>query len=110
MQSSGLQTGRLNRNGIASSCAAPKACSIFDPTGLRAYDAYQLHNDSGQDACVNITLTEAVAGTCNLQSNAYLNTYSPSNICTGYLGDRDRAQSCRQPRPTSPSPCPPTAP
>jgi hypothetical protein len=87
MQSSGLQTGRLNRNGVASSCAAPKTCQIFDPTGLRAYDAYQLHNDSGQDACVNITLTEAAAGTCNIQSNAYLNTYSPSNICTGYLGD-----------------------
>src|SRR5262249_12475252 len=87
VQSSGNQTGRLNRNGIASSCAAPKTCNIFDPTGSRAFDAYQIPNQSGQDACVSINLTEASNLTCNLQSNAYLDTYDPSNICTGYLGD-----------------------
>jgi hypothetical protein len=87
VQSSGLQTGRLNRNGIASSCAAPKSCLIFDATGQRAYDAYQIHNDSGEDSCVTIQLSEASNQTCNLQSNAYLNTYNPASICTGYLGD-----------------------
>ena len=85
-QSSGLQTGRLNRNGIASSCAAPKTCLIFDATGSRAYDAYQFPNQSGADACVTIDLTVLQAGG-NYQSNAYLNTYDPSSICTGYLGD-----------------------
>ena len=87
VQFSGDQTGRLNRNGIGSSCAAPKACLIFDPAGLRKFDAYEIPNESGEDQCVSINLTEAAGQTCNLQSNAYLDTYSPSSICTGYLGD-----------------------
>jgi hypothetical protein len=86
-QFSGLQTGRLNRNGIGSSCASPKSCLIFDTTGLRAFDAYQIPNQSGQNACVTIGLTAPSNVTCNMQSNAYLNTYNPSSICTGYLGD-----------------------
>jgi len=87
IQASGLQTGRLNRNGVGSSCASPKTCAIFDPTGLRAYDAYQIPNESGEDACVTIQLTAPANTVCNLQSNAYLNTYNPGSICTGYLGD-----------------------
>ncbi|MFL6212701.1 MAG: hypothetical protein ACJ74J_02285 [Blastocatellia bacterium] len=86
-QFSGLQTGRLNRNGVASSCAAAKTCQIFDPTGLRAFDAYQIPNQSGQNACVTISLNAPANTACNMQSNAYLNTYNPSSICTGYLGD-----------------------
>ena len=86
-QFSGLQLGRLNRNGIASTCAAPKTCQIFDPTGLRAFDAYEIHNDSGEDQCVTIGLSAPANVSCNMQSNAYLDTYDPNNICTGYLGD-----------------------
>lgn len=87
VQFSGLQTGRLNRNGISSTCAAPKTCLIFDPAGARAFDAYVIPNESGQDACVSVNLTEDPAGTCNIQSNAYLNTYNPASICTNYLAD-----------------------
>jgi hypothetical protein len=86
-QTSGLQTGRLNRNGIASSCAAPKTCLPFDSTPGRAFDAYSIPNDSGEDQCVTINLSEPADELCNVQSNAYLNTYDPTNICTGYLGD-----------------------
>jgi hypothetical protein len=87
VQFSGNQTGRLNRNGIASSCAAPKTCLIFDPANSRAFDAYVIPNDSGEDACVSIHLSEDSKETCNSQSNAYLDTYNPASICTGYLGD-----------------------
>jgi hypothetical protein len=94
MQFSGDQTGRLNRNGVASSCAAPKTCQIFDPANLRKFDAYKIVNQSGQDQCASINLTETAGQTCgaggvpgNIQSNAYLDTYVPSSICTGYLGD-----------------------
>jgi hypothetical protein len=87
VQFSGNQTGRLNRNGIASSCAAAKTCLIFDPANLRKFDAYKITNASGQPACATINLTETAGQTCNLQSNAYLDTYVPSSICTGYLGD-----------------------
>jgi hypothetical protein len=87
VQFSGNQTGRLNRNGVASSCATPKSCLIFDPANLRAFDAYKIPNASGQDACVSINLSENSKATCNIQSNAYLDTYVPGSICTGYLGD-----------------------
>lgn len=84
---SGTQVGRLNRNLLASSCATPKACDVFDLTGGRAYDAYTIPNQSGADRCVTITLTENADQTCNLQSNAYLGGFDPQSICTGYLGD-----------------------
>lgn len=87
VQFSGNQTGRLNRNGVSSSCAAPKTCQIFDPANLRAFDAYKIPNASGQDVCASINLNAPANTTCNMQSNAYLDTYVPSSICTGYLGD-----------------------
>jgi len=86
-QASGNVLGRLNRNGIGSSCAAPKTCNIFDPTGLRAFDAYSIPNESGEDQCVSVNLSEDSAQTCNLQSNAYLGTFDPNVICTHYLAD-----------------------
>jgi hypothetical protein len=87
-QFSGMQLGRLNRNGVASSCAAPKTCLLFTNTGLRAFDAYEIHNDSGEDQCVSIDLNVTDQSGCNLQSNAYLESFDPNNICgTTYLGD-----------------------
>src|SRR5258706_9294650 len=65
----GNQTGRLNRNGIASSCATPKTCNIFTATGLRAFDAYTFPNNSGADACVTTNLVVNSA-TGNYQVNA----------------------------------------
>jgi hypothetical protein len=86
-QASGNQLGRLNRNGIASSCAAPKTCLIFTAADNRAFDSYSIPNLSGEDACVSINLDVTTQTGANYQSNAYLNTYDPNNICTGYLGD-----------------------
>ncbi len=86
-QVSGLQTGRLNRNGIASSCATPKTCNIFDSANNRAFDAYTIPNFSGQDVCVSTRLVVAADANVNMQHNAYLNTYDPANICTNYLAD-----------------------
>jgi hypothetical protein len=85
-RASGNQIGRLNRNGIASNCAAPKTCQIIDPAGARAYDAYTFANTSGADQCVSVQLT-GTGGDNNLQSNAYLGSYDPNNICTNYLAD-----------------------
>ena len=84
---SGDQTGRLNRNGIASTCAVPKVCSIFATDPGRAYDAYTFTNGTGVTACVVGELEVITQEACNLQMNAYLNTYDPANICTGYLAD-----------------------
>jgi hypothetical protein len=85
-RSSGNQIGRLNRNGISSSCAAPKTCNLFTATGSRAFDAYTLTNNTGATACVFVQLN-VTAATGNYQSNAYLGSYDPNNICTNYLAD-----------------------
>ncbi len=84
---SGTQTGRLNRNGIASSCASPKTCLIFDTTPGRAYDAYTFHNNSGATACVSVTLNVLEQTNSNYQVDAYLGSFDPANICTNYLAD-----------------------
>jgi hypothetical protein len=86
-QFSGNALGRLNRNGISSTCAAPKTCLIFTAAGLRAFDAYSIPNESGEDVCVSVNLAEAANLTCNLQSNAYLGSFDPNSICTNYLAD-----------------------
>lgn len=97
---SGVQTGRLNRNGIASTCAVPKACLIFDNLPGRAFDAYNIRNGSGAAACVIVQLEVLTQAACNLQSNAYLETYDPKSICVGYLGDPGLS-SGTPPTPTS---------
>ncbi len=84
---SGTQTGRLNRNGVGSTCDTPKVCDIFLTDPGRAYDAYVIPNTSGGVACVTAELTVITQDACNLQVNGYLNTYDPANICTGYLAD-----------------------
>lgn len=84
---SGTQTGRLNRNGIASTCAAPKTCNPWDTTPGRAYDAYTFTNGTGATACVVVDMVVITQTACNLQVNAYLNTYDPTDICVGYLAD-----------------------
>ncbi len=89
--STGLQTGRLNRNEIASTCATLKSCDILKPDGTRPFDSYSIPNLSGADQCLRVHLevpdNQGGTGACNLQSNAYLNTYDPANICTNYLAD-----------------------
>jgi hypothetical protein len=86
-QTHGTTIGRLNRNGIGSSCAAPKTCLPFDTTPGRAFDTYAIPNESGEDQCVTINLSAPANTTCNVQSNAYLTSFDGNNICTNYLGD-----------------------
>ena len=48
VQFSTTQNGRLNRNGIASTCDAPKTCLLFTAVGARAADVFQIPNESGR--------------------------------------------------------------
>ncbi|MFL6212700.1 MAG: hypothetical protein ACJ74J_02280 [Blastocatellia bacterium] len=100
-QFSGLQFGRLVRDGAASACAAPKACNIVDLEGLRAFDAYEFPNDSSRDACVSVNLTVTDRLGCNLQANAYLDSYDPNEICAGFLGDSGLSSGSNPPNPTN---------
>ena len=84
------QTGRLTRDGVASTCAAPKVCpGVFDAT-VRHYDQYSYTNTSASSVCVTIDLH---VGSCiGTGANAifavvYNGSYNPAALCTGYMAD-----------------------
>src|SRR5829696_8447007 len=53
------QTGSLNRNGVASTCAATKSSpGLLTNVGARHYDSYTYTNSSGSGQCVTVTLTQ----------------------------------------------------
>ena len=74
---SGLQTGRLNRNGIASTCVTPKFCDLFLNDPGRDFDAYTVPNGTGAPACVTATLNVLDQAGCNLQLISFLDQYDP---------------------------------
>lgn len=84
---SGTQLGRLNRNGIASACNAPKTCQLGTNTGSRAYDAYTFKNNGSAQACITVSLTLPQQIGVNYQANTYLGSFDPNNICANYLAD-----------------------
>jgi autotransporter-associated beta strand protein len=77
------QSPRLNRNGVASTCAAPKACPGPTSAGNRSYDAYTFENGPS-NACITVTLTAPLG---NLFSAAYNNSFNPASLCANYLAD-----------------------
>lgn len=84
----GTQTGRLNRNGLISSCASPKATpALQDSVAGRRYDAYTF--TASASGCVNVTLTSTLNNSAN---NVYLAVYgnggySPTSILANYVAD-----------------------
>ncbi|MFO1351645.1 MAG: Calx-beta domain-containing protein [Gammaproteobacteria bacterium] len=78
----GTQTGRLLRNGVASSCAVPKANpGLNDATVVRRYDAYVI--TPSQSGCVTFTLTQP---TTTLFFYAVSN-FVPATPGVNYLAD-----------------------
>jgi HYR domain/Secretion system C-terminal sorting domain/Immunoglobulin I-set domain len=80
------QNGRINRFGVVSTCAAPKACpGTFTTTGARLYDAYTITNPRNVPVCATI----GIASGCgvNMFSVAYSGSYDPNALCTNYLAD-----------------------
>ncbi|PIE90114.1 MAG: hypothetical protein CR997_07585 [Acidobacteria bacterium] len=79
----GEQVGRLNRNGVPSTCAVPKVCDVWDTDPGRAYDAYTVQ----ASGCVTIQLEVLEQTGANYQVNAYSTAFNPNDICANYLGD-----------------------
>jgi hypothetical protein len=80
------QNGRINRFGVTSTCAAPKACpGTFTTTGARLYDAYTITNPRNVPVCATI----GIASGCgvNMFSVAYSGSFDPNAPCTNYLAD-----------------------
>ena len=82
------QVGRLNRNGVVSSCGAPKPTpGLQDGAVGRRYDAYTYTASAA--GCVTVSITPS--NTNALQSAAYNGTYNPLNVQTNYLADYGNA-------------------
>lgn len=84
------QTARLFRDGIASTCAAPKACPGAFSSGTFTTDAYTFSNQTGSSQCVTVNFDpNAGGGLCgtNVHAIAYLGSYDPNNFCNNYLAD-----------------------
>ena len=87
---SGTQTGGVNSDNTASTCAAPKAFpGLASATGSRAYDAYTFTNPSSTtDACVTVTYTlTGTVGATDIFAVAYLSSFDPANVNQNYLAD-----------------------
>lgn len=80
------QTGRIVRNGVASTCAVPKAYpGTQDVLANRRFDSYTFTNTSNVTTCVTVNLTSS-CGT-NIFGVAYLGSYNPANVQQNYLAD-----------------------
>jgi hypothetical protein len=89
------QNARIFRDGIASTCAAPKA--VFPGTtapGNRRFDAYSFTTcGNAGPSCVTVTLSGANA--INLFTAAYTGTYNPVNIGQNYIADPGSSAASR---------------
>ncbi len=79
-----VQTNRWYRDGVVSSCGAPKVWSGFGDIGPSFhYNAYTFTNTSGADACMSVELQSSG----DVMAATYLNSFDPANITSNFLGD-----------------------
>jgi hypothetical protein len=83
------QTDRLFRDGIPSTCDAPKACPGPFGDGLQHhYDSYTFTNTTGSTQCVSVDANTSCVGTNYIFLAAYLGSFDPTNLCANYLADQ----------------------
>ncbi len=81
-----IQTDRLGRNGIPSTCAG-KASPGGGFTGTKYYKTWTFTNNGGSAACFTVNINAALGGAGDIESAAYLNIYNPLDLSANYLGD-----------------------
>ena len=79
-------TGRLARDGIPSTCAAPKVCPALGDALVRHYRSHTYTNTGSSAQCVTINITNN-CGNNALLSSVYLGSFDPSNLCANYVAD-----------------------
>ncbi|MEO7918415.1 MAG: hypothetical protein ABIT01_03065, partial [Thermoanaerobaculia bacterium] len=89
------QPDRLGRDGVPSTCSGKACPGAINSAGTRNYKTFNFTNSGGAPACITVQINAACGGTAEIESAAYLNTYTPptaqgdlaGNLCLGYLGD-----------------------
>ena len=81
-------TGRIFRDGVASTCAAPKTCPVGTPFGTSTYnyDPITISNTTGSSQCVTTTIQVTGGGT-QMHAVSYLGSFNPADQCQNYLAD-----------------------
>jgi len=82
-----IQSGRLFRDGIASTCASAKTCPGLGDAAPHHYDSYTFTNTTGSLQCVNVDINTACQDNNFIFAAAYLGSFDPDNVCTNYLAD-----------------------
>jgi hypothetical protein len=83
------QTDRMFRDGVPSTCDAPKACPGPFGDGLQHhYDSYTVTNTTGSTQCVSVDASTSCVGTNYIFLVAYLGSFDPTNLCANYLADQ----------------------
>lgn len=85
VSTSGIQTGRLFRSGVGSTCATVKANPGPSGTASLAYHAYTFTNTGTASQCVDVLMTSPAANKFHLAYNN--NGFVPSAVSTNYLAD-----------------------
>src|SRR5262249_47016568 len=84
--STGLQTGRLLRDGVPSVCGTQKATPTLLDSITRRYDSYAFDTcQNSVTSCVSVTLQGVNA--INLFSAAYSPSFNPADIQKSYRAD-----------------------
>ncbi len=84
----GMQTGRVIRNGVPSTCGVNKTFPGLNDSTVRQFDAYTFTPcPSGTSHCITVTLTNSCTGNRQLFDVVYLNSFDPANIGTNYRAD-----------------------
>ena len=78
-------SGRIFRDAIASTCAAPKVCPGPFAGGPFWYDVHTVTNPTSSPVCV--TVSGVSSNGQQVHITAYT-TFNPSNICTNYIADQ----------------------
>jgi hypothetical protein len=82
----GLQTGRLTRNGITANCPVAKSFpGLQTAVGSRQFDSYTFSNNTAAATCVTVRITGAT--TISLFVAAYSPTYDPTHPEFNLLAD-----------------------
>jgi hypothetical protein len=84
------QTGRLFRDGIASTCPGKAYPGLFNPLTSYYYETFTYSNPGASAVCVTVNFDPNSGATpcaTNAHASAYLNSYDPNNQSANFLGD-----------------------
>lgn len=83
--STGAQTKRILRNGVASNCSGKPLPGTV--TGTFKYDSYRFENTSNQERCVTVKLNRVSCNNTSIFATAYLGCFNPNNVIENYIAD-----------------------